>query len=83
MIIFLYKSEEKTLLTNYRPISLLTCFLKVLENLTFTEVTKVFDQNSVIYLTQYGFRKSNSTSHAVLDVATTTYDNINDNKYTG
>ena len=82
-VIPLYKSGDKTLATNYRPISLLTCFSKILEKLIFTRLTNFFDQNSVISTTQYGFRKSHSTSHAVLDVVTTSYDNINDNKYTG
>ena len=82
-VIPLYKSGDKTLATNYRPISLLTCFSKILEKLIFTRLTNFFDQNSVISPTQYGFRKNHSTSHAVLDVVTTTYDNINDNKHFG
>ena len=82
-VIPLYKSGDKTLATNYRPVSYLTCFSKILKKLIFTRLTNIFDQNSVIFPTQYGFRKSQWTSHAVLDVVTTTYDSIDDNKYSG
>ena len=41
-----------------------------------------FETNSIFAPTQYGFRRNCSTSHAVLDVITTTYDNINERLYT-
>ena len=40
---------------------------------------KFLDQHSIISSNQYGFRSSLSTTHAMLDVLTSTYDNINDN----
>ena len=42
-VIPLCKSGDKTLATNYRPISLLTCFSKILEKLLFTRLTNFFD----------------------------------------
>ena len=82
-VIPLHKTGEKCLPTNYRPISILTCFSKIFERLIFTRLTNFFDKHSVISPTQYGFRKHHSTSHAILDIVTKTYDNINNNKYTG
>ena len=41
------------------------------------------DKHAIIISTQCGFRPMHSTSHAKLDFLTSTYDNINQNKYTG
>ena len=46
---------------NYRPISVLTCFSKVLEKLMYS--TK--EKNNILYKHQYGFRKNRSTDHAI------------------
>ena len=43
---------------------------------------KFLDKHSIISSNQYGFRASLSTTHAMLDVLTSTYDNINDNTIT-
>ena len=43
---------------------------------------KFLDKHSIISSNQYGFRSSLSTTHAMLDVLTSTYDNINDNTIT-
>ena len=37
---------------------------------------------SILLPTQYGFRANHSTIHALLDVITSSYDNINDRKFT-
>ena len=37
---------------------------------------------SVLVSNQYGFRAGCSTSHAILDIVTSTYDNIDNNQYT-
>ena len=44
---------------------------------------KFLDEHpAIISSNQYGFRLSLSTTHAMLDVLTSTYDNINDNTIT-
>ena len=35
-----------------------------------------FDKHKILIPEQYGFRKNISASHALLDIVTTTYDNI-------
>ena len=82
-IIPLYKSGDKSLPTNYRPISILMCFSKILEKLIYNRLTNFIDKHSVISSTQYGFRKHHSTTHAIAGVVTLTYDNININEFTG
>ena len=41
-----------------------------------------FKKHLIILPTQYEFRSNHSISHALIDLLTTCYDNINDNNYT-
>ena len=77
------KSGNNNNLTNYRPISILTCFSKIFEKLIHQPMTNFFKKNLVLIDSQYGFQNNMSTTHAVLDVLTTAYDQINDNNHIG
>ena len=81
-VIPLFKTGSKTELSNYRPISLLSCLSKVMEKLIYSRLMNYLNKNSILHPNQYGFRSGLSTSHALLDVVTTTYDNINKMLYT-
>ena len=52
-------------------------------NVLFTIDFWLFWKNNVIHKTQYGFQKHTSTTHAVLDVVSTAYENISQNLYSG
>ena len=54
-VVPLYKSREKFLETNYRPISLLTTMSKVLEKIVYSRVYKFLNDNNQLYESQYGF----------------------------
>ena len=77
-----FKTGSKSELSNYRPISLLSCLSKVVEKLIYSRLTNYLNKNSILYHNQYGFCSGLSTSHALLGVVTTTYDNINKMLYT-
>ena len=79
---FIFKKGDKNKISNYRPISLLSTFSKILEKLICKRTRKFLDKHSIIPSNQYGFRPSLSTTHVMLDVSTTTYVNINYNKIT-
>ena len=81
-IIPLYKTGKPNNLTNYRPISILTCFSKIIEKLIHKRLSSFFDKHSILAKTQYGFQAGKSTSHAILDVLTTAYEHINNHEYT-
>ena len=81
-IIPIYKSGDKTDVSNYRPISILSPISKILEKFIHVRTINFFNKHSVLLPTQYGFRANHSTSHALTDVLTSLYDNINDEKYT-
>ena len=82
-IVPLFKTRKTEELTNYRPISILTCFSKIFEKLIYSRLISFFQKNTVLHDSQYGFRNGMSTTHAVLDVLTSTCDQINNEQYTG
>ena len=75
----IFKNGAKDETNNYRPISILTCFSKIIEKLIYTRLMEFFKKKKVIYENQYGFQSKISTLHALLDVVTTSYDNISSN----
>ena len=78
-----FKSGNKRVVANYRPIYLLPNFSKIFEKLCYQRLDTSFRKHSIISSFQYGFRAGHSTKHAVTDVITMAYDNINDKKFTG
>ena len=67
--------------TNYRPISLLPSLSKVCERIICNRLLSFFTCMNTIVPTQYGFRHNRSTIHAMLDLITTCYDNLNCKKF--
>ena len=57
-----YRANDNKQLTNHRPISVLTCFSKILEKLMYKRLLDYFEENSILYGHQYGFRSKHSTS---------------------
>lgn len=82
-VVPIYKSGDKLEVNNYRPISLLSCFSKILEKLIFKRVSSFLDKHSILVPSQYGFRSDSSTSYAALDILTTSFENIKNNEFTG
>ena len=82
-VIPVFKANDKGKVSNYRPISLLSVFSKILEKLVYTRTVDFLNSHSVLFPTQYGFRPKFSTIHAVLDIITSCYDNMTINMYTG
>jgi hypothetical protein len=61
----LYKKGNKKVVSNYRPISLLTSFSKILEKVLHTRLLDHLHKNSIIGKEQYGFQKGLTTDNAV------------------
>ena len=79
---FSFKKKDRTNPNNYRPISIFTCFAKILEHLVYNRFLAFLKKHNVTHKTQYGFQKHTSTTHAVLDIVSTAYDNISQKLYT-
>ena len=75
-IVPLFKTWKTEELTNYRPISILTCFSEVFEKLIHSRLMSFFQKNSVLHDSQHGFRNSMSTTRAVLNVLTSVCDQL-------
>lgn len=64
----IFKSGDKTIASNYRPISLLTSLSKILEKVMNIRLLKFLEKNALISENQYGFRNNRSTEDAVTDL---------------
>ena len=65
MVLPLYKGGESKLLVNYRPVSVLPVFSKVLERLMYNRINKFIEENDVLYNLQFGFKKNHSIAIAL------------------
>ena len=61
----IYKANDPSLFTNYRPISLLSNFSNFFEKVMYNRTTEFVEQYNILYCCQFGFRKNYSTSHAL------------------
>ena len=53
-------------MNQYRPISLLPVFSKLIEKLMYNQIMSFIEENNIIYEHQYGFRKKHTTTHPLL-----------------
>jgi hypothetical protein len=65
-IIPIFKEGDKSEISNYRPISVLSTFSKIIEQIMFNRVYKYFHDNNLLYTNQFGFKKDNSAEHAII-----------------
>ena len=64
----LFKSGDKDSFNNYRPVSLLPQFSKILEKLFDNRMQEFIDKHSLLNECQYGFRQNRSTSIALMEL---------------
>ena len=63
-----YKSDDESLTSNYRPISILPVFSKMLERIIYNRLYSYLNSNNLLYKKQFGFRKNHSTEHAIVEL---------------
>ena len=68
IVIPIHKKDSKLLVSNYRPISLLSNINKILEKIIFKRLYSFLEKNKCIYDLQFGFRQHHSTNHALLSM---------------
>lgn len=64
----LYKSNDITNKTNFRPISLLSVFTKVIERVVKDQLVTYLQINNILSERQYGFRQDKNISDALFDI---------------
>ena len=80
-VIPIFKSGSKLDINNYRPISLLSTFSKIIEKLMHHSLYKFPENNKVIYQSQFGFQKNKSTTHSLIEIVETIRTRIENKHY--
>jgi len=69
--------------TNYRPISLLTSFLKVFEKALYIRLTEHLNTNNLLVGNQFGFRKGIATEDAIFKLTNEILNALNNKAMAG
>jgi len=80
-VIPIFKAGSKLSVNNYRPISLLSIFSKILEKLVHKQLNDFMIVNSVIFESQFGFQKGKSTSHSLIEIVENIRDCMDNSLY--
>ena len=75
-VIRIHKSKEKHIVTNYRPISLISNLAKILEKVIHNRITNFINKCEILAKNQYGFRKNKSTKDALSLITNAIYDKL-------
>ena len=65
-VIPIFKSGETNVFTNYRPVSVLPLFSKILERLMYNRLLTFINKNDILYKHQFGFRSNHSPNLALI-----------------
>ena len=80
-VISIHKGGDPKTPGNYRPISLLPAFSKILEKVICSQLYNFFDSNNLFSRHQYGFLKKSSTEIAVLNLVDDVLRSFSEGKY--
>ena len=61
-----YKNENCMLVNNFRPVSVLPLFSKILERLMYSWILSFFNKHNLFYKYQFGFRERHGTAIALI-----------------
>ena len=67
-VVPVYKKGVSTLVSNYRPISILNTINKIFEKILHLRLTKFIEDSNLLYKYQFGFRKNHSTELALIEI---------------
>ena len=67
-VIPIHKGGSTQEVNNYRPISLLSIFDKIIEKLMHKKLYTFLESNNILFCNQFGFRKNNSTIYALAQI---------------
>ena len=80
-VIPIHKKGPHTDPSNYRPISLISVFGKLLEKLIFKRLYQCLDNLNTFYPLQFGFRKKHSSNHALISITESIKSTIDNGNY--
>ena len=80
-VVPLHKGGSTEDLNNFRPISLLSIFDKIIEKIMHKRLYHFLELHNVLFDNQFGFRKNNSTSYALMEITEKIKESIDNGKY--
>ncbi len=81
-VIPIFKNDDETDPSNYRPISLLSIFNRIFEKVMYKRLKNFLEKYNILHENQYGFREKRSTQHAIIDIVNQIQTNMDKNMYT-
>ena len=69
----LFKGGDSSDMNNYRPISVLPCFSKLLERIMYNRLYKYLTTEKLLYSKLFGFQTGLSTEHAIVTLVDQIY----------
>ena len=69
------------LVSDYRPISLLSNLNKIMEKLIFKRIYEFLEKYNCLYDLQFGFRSKHSTVHALISITESIRSALDDSKF--
>ena len=79
-VIPLHKGGSSLELNNYRHISLLSVFDKIMEKIIHKQLYNFLESHNILFKNQYGFRKNNSTIYAIIEIVEKIRESIDQGK---
>ena len=78
----LFKGGDPSNISNYRPISDLPRFSKILERIMYNRLYKYLTTEKLLYSKQFGFQTGLSTEHAIVKLVDQIYESFEKDHYT-
>ena len=80
-VIPIFKKGDVLIPCNYRPISLLSVFHKLLEKIIYKKIISFLEKYKILYNYKFGFRSNHSTTLALIEVLDEIYKNLDQQNY--
>lgn len=77
----IFKADDRCEISNYRPISVLPIFSKILEKLLYNRLLTFLNMHSILASNQFGFREKHSTFMALLNLVDRISGKIDNKEY--
>ena len=77
----IHKADNSSNISNYRLISVLPCFSKMLERIMYNHLQKYLKDQNILYDKEFGFGTGHSTEHAIAQLVDQIYEAFEKNEY--
>ena len=79
-VIPIFKKDDPLLCQNYRPISILPIYSKILEKILYTRMYSFLEKNKLLNPNQFGFRHNHSTARSLIKLTENIKRHLDDKK---